>query len=236
MPIVHRSTSANRTRVIVSLCDYSGAWCSPYAEAGYTVVQFDLKHGDDVTDQGNTLHAILEVLHGASVGTTEPARVVGVLAAPPCTDFASSGARWWSAKDADGTTTQSVRIVEACLDIIEACSPDWWALENPVGRLPKLVSGIGDPWYFNPCDYAGWLVGEAADRDRYTKRTGIWGTASKPPCRPLDPVMYETTRKDGRVVRGSWQWATLGGKSERTKTLRSNTPEGFARAFALVNR
>lgn len=42
--------------------------------------------------------------------------------------------------------------------------------------------------------------------------------------------MYET--KNGK--RGSWMWANLGGKSERTKELRSITPMGFSRAFATA--
>jgi hypothetical protein len=46
--------------------------------------------------------------------------------------------------------------------------------------------------------------------------------------------MIEKRRKDGSVVRGSWMWANLGGKSERTKALRSKTPQGFARAFAAI--
>jgi hypothetical protein len=248
MPIIHHSTRSNRDRVIVSLCDYSGAWCRPYVEAGYTVIQFDLKHGDDVTQYGRTVCAIADVL-AVGAGTTRPYRVAGVLAAPPCTDFASSGARWWPSKDADGTTAQSVRIAEACIAIIRACKPEWWALENPVGRIARLVPGLaGVPvWYFDPVDYARRAVDP--ESERYTKKTGMWGSACRPATdrelherrpdlfpSPLEPVMYEKRRKDGTVVRGSWMWANLGGKSERTKTLRSNTPLGFARAFASVNR
>ena len=225
MPVVHRSSRANRNQVVVSLCDYSGNWPRPYVEAGYTVLQFDLKHGDDVTLFGQTLGGILSAL-SEHAGSTAPARVVGVLAAPPCTDFSVSGAQYWKAKDADGRTAKSLAVVQGCLDIIKVCGPDWWALENPVGRLPQLLPSIGRPWYFHPADYAGWLVGADADRDRYTKRTGIWGTAVKPPVRPLEAVRV--------CAQGSWV-QRLGGKSERTKELRSMTPMGFARAFATVN-
>ena len=34
-------------RTILSLFDYSGAWPKPYLDAGYEVIQVDLKHGDD---------------------------------------------------------------------------------------------------------------------------------------------------------------------------------------------
>jgi hypothetical protein len=240
MPIIHRSGSANRTRVVVSLCDFSGQWPRPYIEAGYTVIQFDLKHGDDCNDVPGTLEAIDDAIAMVAVDTGTnfgDFKVVGILAAPLCTTFTNSGARWWPRHEQDGTRAMGVRLAESCLAIIEARKPDWWALENPAGRLPKLVPAVGKAWYFHPSDYAGWLSDPAErEANRYTKKTGIWGTAVKPPTMPLDPIMYERKRADGTTVRGSWMWANLGGKSERTKALRSNTPMGFARAFATVNR
>ena len=38
----------NADKIILSLCDYSGAWSRPYQEAGYDVVQIDLALGQDV--------------------------------------------------------------------------------------------------------------------------------------------------------------------------------------------
>ena len=34
--------------VVLSLCDFTGAWSQPYADAGYLVHRVDLKHGRDV--------------------------------------------------------------------------------------------------------------------------------------------------------------------------------------------
>lgn len=184
-------------RTILSLCDHSGVWCGPYRDAGYNVVQVDLKRGQDVR--------LLEY----------PGRVHGILAAPPCTAFAGSGAQWWPAKDADGRTLDGLALVDACLRLVAVCRPQWWALENPVGRLRRW---IGPPrMMFNPCDYG----------DAYTKKTCLWGEFNADLRRtPVEPVMIERGGK-----RGSWMWANLGGKSERTKELRSATPAGFARAF-----
>lgn len=47
-----------------------------------------------------------------------------------------------------------------------------------------------------------------------------------PEPRRLEPIRV--------CSQGSWV-QRLGGKSERTKELRSMTPDGFARAFALAN-
>ena len=184
--------------VILSLFDYSGNWPSFYKQAGYDVYQVDVKHDID----------ILELSPGDL-----PDKVHGILAAPPCTDFASSGAQYWKAKDLDGRTEASLALIDKTLEIISWCNPSWWALENPVGRLQKLRSQLGDPWYFQP----HWFG------DAYTKKTGLWGTFNRDlPRNPVEP--------DPK----SWLMQ-LGGKSERTKELRSMTPLGFAKSFFMAN-
>lgn len=188
------------TKVILSLFDFTGSWSDPYRKAGYDVRQIDIKHGDDVR--------LFEHI----------GKVHGVLAAPPCTVFAGSGARWWKDKDESGQTLDGLALVDAAMRIILAHDPAWWVLENPVGRLRRW---LGPPNYtFDPCDHG----------DAYTKKTLLWGRFNLPERSPVEPVMYERGGK-----RGSWMWATLGGSSERTKTLRSATPEGFAQAFFEAN-
>ena len=224
MPVVKVGNKVNGEKVILSLCDYSGQWLRGYQEQGYSTIQFDLKHGDDVTNFDQTRQDIIGICGVIDELVDGLAYVHGILAAPPCTDFSVSGAQYWPAKDADGRTAKAVQIVEACLYIIDSFRPRFWALENPVGRLPKLVTRIGKPWYFQPHEYA--LYADDPEADRYTKRTGIWGTAVKPAPKGLEPI---------RVCKqGSWI-QKLGGKSERTKELRSMTPVGFARAFAEAN-
>jgi hypothetical protein len=86
-------------------------------------------------------------------------------------------------------------------------------IENPVGRLAKLRPELGTPWYFQP-----WWFGDA-----YTKKTGLMGTFNRDlPQSPVDPDPKSPIMQ-------------LGGKSERTKELRSMTPLGFALAFYLAN-
>lgn len=183
-------------RSILSLCDHSGAWSAPYADAGYNVLRVDLKSGQDV-----------RLLH-------HPGPVHGILAAPPCTAFAGSGAQYWPAKDLSGETLAGLALVDACLRFVAICRPAWWALENPVGRLRRW---LGAPRYsFNPCDHG----------DAYTKRTLLWGDFAIPARHPVEPVRTSS--------QGSWV-QRLGGKSERTKTLRSVTPAGFARDFFEAN-
>ena len=188
------------TRTILSLCDFSGSWSQPYADAGYEVRQIDIKTTGD-----------LRLLKYDQLG-----EVHGILAAPPCTHFAASGARWWSDKG-DDPLLEGLSVVDACLRIVTLTRPKWWVLENPVGRLRDY---LGPPLHsFDPCDYG----------DPYTKRTQLWGQFTPP--LPL----FVGEDRSCEPTEGSKMHRLYGGKSERTKTMRSMTPQGFARAFFLAN-
>ena len=187
------TSKMNIDKIILDLCGGTGAWSKPYVEAGYDVRNITLPDYD--------------------VRTYEPPEnVYGILAAPPCTDFASSGARWWVEKDGNKALLipNGLDIVIACLRIIEQCQPSFWAVENPIGRL---VHYLGKPkLYFDPCDYG----------DPYTKRTCLWGVFNVPkknPVKPLgkNPIHYMAP-------------------SPNRQELRSITPDGFARAFFEVNK
>lgn len=179
--------------LILSLCDHSGNWSRPYEQAGYEVRRVDLKDGEDVR--------LIRRIDG---------QVRGILAAPPCSHFARSGAPHWEAK---GTLAilEGLALVDACLRAVAIYRPEWWALENPVGRLKDY---LGDPaWRFDPCDFG----------DPWTKRTWLWGHFTPPvplvcaSARRVEPRELDRTTK------------RLG------KSARSVTPEGFARAFFEAN-
>lgn len=138
-----------------------------------------------------------------------PHRVYGILAAPPCTELASSGARWWQGKG-EAALLEALAVVDACLRIIAIHRPAWWALENPIGRLARY---LGPPRYrFDPCDFG----------DPYTKRTCLWGQFNVPVRRPVLPT------EGSKMHRLS--------PSPRRAALRSETPRGFAQAFFEANR
>ncbi len=183
--------------VILSLCDFSGEWSRPYEEAGYDVTRIDLKHGQDVR--------LFEHIDGP---------IHGILAAPPCDHFAASGARWWEGKG-EPAILDGLAIVDACLRAVAIYRPEWWALENPVGRLRRW---LGPPaWSFDPNDFG----------DPWTKRTHLWGHFTPPM-----PIYAPTARLACA--------ATLGSKMHRMssthKAQRSETPGGFAMAFFEANR
>lgn len=202
----------NEDKLILDLCGGTGAWSQPYAIAGYDVRNITLPSYD--------------------VRTYEPPdNVYGILAAPPCTDFAVSGARWWLQKDGNVALIQieSLDIVLGCLRIIQESNPTFWALENPVGRLRRY---LGKPRYtFQPYEFG----------DPWTKKTCIWGKHNKPIKTPVKPVGQWTARADTKGIVDHCEylppdWVHKLPPSPNRALLRSVTPLGFAKAFYEANR
>lgn len=184
-----------RDAIILDLCGGTGSWSRPYADAGYDVRVVDpLADGADVR--------LMRRLGGP---------VHGILAAPPCTHLSGSGARWWAAKG-DAALLDAMSTVDACLRIVWAHRPRWWALENPVGRLSRFLGPA--PFTFDPCDYG----------DPWTKRTCLWGAFTMPPKAPVPITHAKGSSPIHRAAPGPDRWR-----------FRSQTPAGFARAFFNAN-
>lgn len=188
-------------KCILSLFDYKKTWSKPYEENGYEVVIIDLKHGVDIITWNYKLY--------------KPKHFYGILAAPPCTDFAGSGARWWKEKDKDGRTNYSCILIHQTLAIIKYFNSEFWALENPVGRIEKLVPEMKQYRLlsFNPCDFG----------DPYTKKTILYGK--------FNPFL---TYKPVKPTEGSKMHKLP--PSEKRQEIRSTTPLGFAYAFYEANK
>jgi hypothetical protein len=184
--------------VILDLCGGTGAWSQSYREAGYDVRLVTLPEHDVRS-------------------YVPPPHVHGVLAAPPCTEFARVGARWWPNKS-PALLVEAVDVVRACLRIIGQVNPSWWALENPIGRLADCVPELGPPrWKGDPCDFG----------DPWTKRIWLWGHFAPPFYRPVRPLFHPTQpprRRDRTSMLSSKQ-----------REERSRTSAAFARAFFEAN-
>tara|TARA_R110002012_G_scaffold264316_1_gene447646 strand:- start:2469 stop:3050 length:582 start_codon:yes stop_codon:yes gene_type:complete len=191
-------------KTIVDLCSGSGNWSRPYLDAGYNVIQVEWNDGWDArlfpspTSPTSRLPRDFDDIRNMNVH--------GVLAAPPCTVFSGSGARW---ERSDAEVTEGLSVVDACLRIVLATKPRWWVLENPVGKLVKWIGNPVDS--FHPNDYG----------DTYTKKTLLWGDFNMPPKHPVE------------ATEGSKLW--LLPPSEKRAALRSVTPMGFSRAFFEAN-
>ena len=144
-----------------------------------------------------------------------------IIAHPPCTHLAVSGARHFAAKQKDGR--QQKAIVFFMENALAMC--DRVAVENPVSimsscwRKPDQIVQpyfFGDPWRKSTCL---WLHGlpqltptnmvEPCETDRY----GF----------PMDFATRFARDEDGKII--SWN-------DPRTAIARSKTPLGLARAMA----
>ena len=183
---------------ILSLCDYTGNMLKPWAAAGHYCVAVDIAYHTDHHDGIWRLKRDVKLLR--SVYPVDLA-FDWIFAFPPCTDLASSGARWFESKGL-GATIEALQLVQSCLQICETANRGWM-IENPVGRLSSAWRK--PDFKFDPCDYG----------DPYTKKTCLWvgGAFELPPFEPIEPV------------EGSKMHTKL-----RSQRARSETPQGFANA------
>lgn len=200
----------------IFLFDKSGKMAEPWAAAGYQCWCFDVQHSirrDRV--EGNIRFVWADV---RSVRRPE-GPIVFVAAFPPCTHVAGSGARDFERK---GTLMlrDALELFEAGRQVAEwSGSP--YCLENPVGVLSSLPH-IGKPdFYFDPCDYA--VHADDPASEAYTKRTCLWTGNGfvMPPKRAVEPVLGSKMH--------------LVPPSDERASIRSETPQGFARAVFRSN-
>ena len=197
----------NSRGTILDLCGGTGLWSKPYHEARYNVV---------VVTLGPALYRahgglwVYEDVREFDVTPYLPVR--GILAAPPCTEFAIAGARHWRRKlQTPMLLCEALSIVEGCLRVIQESHPLWWALENPEGRLRRF---LGPPrMTFDPSEFG----------ERYNKKTLCWGNFCFPKKR-------KKKRFEGNFVN-----SFSGGVPFRSD-WRSLTSSRFAREFFKVNR
>ena len=152
----------NTEKIILDLCEGSGAATAEYRRACYDVRGLDIKQGQDVR-----LHDLIKE------------DVYGIWASPDCTDLAGSGARWWR-KKGKKALLKAMSIFDACIRICWAYDRRkplaWYAIENPVGRVVHKIGKPDD--YYQPCDYS----------DPWTKKTCLWGRYNLPVTSPVEPI------------------------------------------------
>ena len=145
-----------------------------------------------------------------------------MIAFPPCTDLAVSGARHFERKRKDGSQQKSIKFF---MDLANA-PIEKIALENPIGIMStewKKPDQIIQPWMFG---------------DKAQKSTCLW-LKGLPKLEPTDIVdkgeFFEFTSKKGEKKRmPMWYYKALQDAKtpEQRRTLRSKTFKGIAEAMA----
>lgn len=235
------------SKIVIALSNESVYAVAPWAYAGYVVYMIDPLH-----PKGINSHPLLPNTWtvGAVIApdtqmpeypdcldflghTIRTGLVCMVIGFPPCTQLASSGARHWQVKYNEDRYFQAraAIVLEQCR-MVGALSGAPWCFENPNGAASSI---FGKPQHrFDPKDYGGYLPEndihpDYADylppRDAYTKATNIWcgNGFIIPQKKPVTGLTYYPG------------WEKLGGKSAKTKRIRSASPRGFFEAVFQAN-
>lgn len=225
----------------IFLYDYTGIMAQPWIDAGYECWCFDGQHETGIKKDGlhvkvgmwfdpfNIFNHCEELLQIVGPG------VKFVFGFPECTQLAVSGAAHFESKRMKDhlfqwKALQLAHLVRLVGDKF-GCA---WAFENPVSVISSMWRK--PDFYFHPYEYGGNLPeGDKhphypdyiKPRDAYPKKTSIWcGNGFIKPMK--NPVYCE----EGY----SCQHTKLGGKSLKTKNIRSATPRGFAIAVFEANK
>lgn len=185
-------------------CEYSGVVREAFKAAGHFAMSCDLI---DTEIKGNHyIGPVQDVLRNANEWDL-------MIAHPPCTYLASSGARWWRGRQAE----QNLAMIFA-LDLMKAPIPRI-AMENPVGKLStawRKPDQIIQPYQFGHPEW---------------KTTCLW-LKGLPALVPTDVVEPDATVGGGnRPGRISSRLHRMG-PSKRRQRERSRTFTGIAAAMA----
>lgn len=223
------------SKVVWCLFDGSGIMGLPWAEAGYQVYCFNASSGDHGEYEIKVDHPLITYVDTWIDSTFDPTGMgdnggdapTFIVGFPPCTMLAGSGEQHERTAEEIQEALDNVRIVETLGNKYGVP----WMIENPVGKLSTLWRK--PDYYFDPYEFGGYLRKEEGSyhpkmpvQDAYTKKTCLWvGNGFVfPDKKPVEHIGF------------FWGWRYLGGKSNRTKQLRSLTPRGFARAVFKANR
>lgn len=215
--------------IVFSLFDGSGIMGLRYAEAGYKVYCFNASEGDHGDYHIKMLHPNIQYVNvwiDESFDPSEYGIPDIIFAFPDCTMLSGAGAQHERTEEAIQNSINNARLVEKLANK-HNCP---YMIENPVGKMSTLWRK--PDYYFDPYEYGGYLSPEEGSfhskmplQDGYTKKTCLWvgNGFVMPEKKPVPHCGF------------FWGWRALGGKSSKTKQLRSLTPRGFARAVYQFN-
>ncbi len=189
-------------RVLVA-CEFSGVVRDAFIRKGHDAISCDLLPSESIFGphyQGD----VMDIINGGWDL---------MIAHPPCTHLAVSGARWF--KDKQQEQKEALDFVRMLMNApIEKI-----AIENPVSIISSKIrkpDQVIQPWMFGHAE---------------TKKTCLWLKKIKP-LAPTDIVEPEfVVLKDGSRMSPTHYNTWFGKKSERAKT-RSRTYIGIAEAMA----
>lgn len=190
-------------KVLVA-CEYSGVVSQAFRDRGHNAISCDLLENEMTGRQFHYTGDVFDILD----------RDWDLLIAhPPCTHLAVSGAKHFAAKIADGRQQAALDFVQRLMDshIHRIC------IENPVSVISSKIrkpDQIVQPWMFG---------------DPITKTTCLW-LKNLPLLTPTN-IVEKGERHITKSGKSLPKWYNLPPSPDRAK-IRSKTPQGLADAMA----
>ena len=229
---------------ILVACEESQRVCEAFRELGHTAYSCDLLKCSGGREQWHIMNDVIPLLDGNCTFTTmdgethtQNGRWDMIIAFPPCTDLAVSGARWFEGKRQDGSQRKSIEFF--CKILTADC--DKIVIENPIGIIsgdyikqyyPDIATKYGLP--LKPTQIIHpWMFG-----DNFNKSTCLWikGVEALVPEVTEQPELEWfnfTCKKTGKKKRqAKWFADTFRLPAEERAIVRSRTFPGVARAMA----
>ena len=229
-------------RVLVA-CEESQRVCIEFRKLGHEAYSCDIEPCSGGRPEWHIQEDVLPLLDGFCEFTTcdgkshvLPDRWDMIIAFPPCTHLAGSGAAWFDKKRADGRQREGIEFF--CQFLQADC--DRMAIENPVGIMsgdyipkwfPDLAEKYGLPrkptQKIQPYEYG----------DHARKTTCLW-LKGLPELRPTNIVDCGEIKGKGHSVNASLYYARdengkiLRYNDPKTAKIRSKTFPGIAKAMA----
>lgn len=227
-------------KAAIFLCNYTTTAAMPWLENGYKCYSFDTQHEYGLKRDSNYSKLYL---CGYPIGSEEFNReylriihtniISFACAFPPCTDLAVSGAAHFEKKRKINKDFQhgAMRFFAHCESLCKITGAPYF-IENPISVISTMYRKPDHK--FHPFEYGGYLPqvdkNPISDlipsRDAYPKKTCLWSGNGflMPEKKPIAiPSGYSPMHNK------------LGGKSLKTKNIRSATPRGFSSAVFLAN-
>ena len=240
--------------LVVSLCDFTGKMVIPWLEAGCDAVIVDPQHqatSEELHPSGATLTRISAIIDSSEVYAfirENLNRITFLAGFPPCTNLATSGSRWFASKAEEDPAFQfkAMQVVWQCYDLARFIGCPF-LIENPVSRISTFWRKPDH--LFDPYEFTAYIA-----KDNYTKRTCLWtGQGMQMPFPALLPTVSAAIEgviaEYGRMIPKGKLPVTFPGYTDypdnrihtaapgpERANLRSETPEGFARAIFEANK
>lgn len=231
----------NRKLNVLIACEESQRVCSEFRKLGHNAYSCDIISCSGGHPEWHFREDVLKVIQnkGGILETGEKIKITGnwdlMIAHPPCTYLAVSGAKWFYHPDDKDLPIEQRRPhpkfpnrakdreegVQFFLSLANA-DIKYIAIENPIGIMSKRFrkpNQIVQPYFFG---------------DPFSKTTCLWlkNLSNLKPTNIVDKGEYVELKSGKRLPKWYSDALVMAKTSEERRTLRSKTFPGFAKAMA----